>query len=291
MPRVRSKRWCFTLNNPTIEEKEFVNSLLGSPPTQDMSSLNLTYLIIGKESSQTGTPHYQGYLETSSRIGLRSLKSSMILLTRAHLEPARGTSKQALEYCKKEGDWAERGNPMRQKGSERRTDLEDIRSILENEKSLEKVADEHFSLFVQYRRGFEAYLSMKSPPRNWETRVIVLWGDTGTGKTRFCHAQSEGRSLWIAGDYQWFDGYTGQECVLLDDYRGEYPIQQFLKLTDRYPMQVPVKGGFTNWCPKKMYITSNTDPSTWYKDVGSRTREAFFRRLNTIHFIDKNIYE
>lgn len=122
------------------------------------------------------------------------------------------------------------------------------------------------------------------------TVVVVLWGDTGTGKTRFCHEQAAGRSMWSSGDYKWFDGYIGQEVVLLDDYRGEYPIQQFLKLTDRYPMQVPIKGGFTNWCPKKIYITSNVAPSLWYQDIGSRTKEAFMRRLNVINFIDKNIY-
>lgn len=97
-------------------------------------------------------------------------------------------------------------------------------------------------------------------------------------------------TFWTPGDYEWFDGYNGQEIVLFDDYRGEYPIQLFLKLTDRYAMSVKVKGGFTNWCPRKIYITSNTCPSTWYKDADTRTLDAFWRRLNAVHFINKNLY-
>jgi hypothetical protein len=155
----------------------------------------------------------------------------------------------------------------------------------------EDIAEKHFSKWVVYRKSFQAYASMNLPDRSWKTIVVVLWGDTGTGKTRFVHAQSSGRSLWSPGDYQWFDGYRGQEVVLFDDYRGEYPIQQFLKLTDRYPMSVPVKGGFCRWLPKKIYITSNVNPDAWYPDVHGRSFEAFKRRLTIVNFINKPIYD
>ncbi|AGS36190.1 replication-associated protein [Circoviridae 5 LDMD-2013] len=282
MPRVRAKRWCFTLNNPTDQEKDFMARLqLGELPTA--SNMKLTYLCFGREA--VSTPHLQGYLELEKKSSLSSMKT---FLTRAHWEKAKGSPKEAADYCKKDGDYEEVGKLSVGQGY--RTDLLNVKEVLDGGATVAELADSHFRLWVQYRRSFKAYVDLKATPRRWKTVVVVLWGDTGTGKTRFCHDQTGDRSMWTSGDYKWFDGYDGQEVVLWDDYRGEYPIQQFLKLTDRYPMNVPIKGGFTNWKPKKIYITSNCCPSTWYKDVGSRTHEAFMRRLDVINFINKPIY-
>jgi hypothetical protein len=119
---------------------------------------------------------------------------------------------------------------------------------------------------------------------------IVLWGRTGTGKTRFCYEQIKDSTYWSPGDYQWFDGYEGQRIVIIDDYRGEYPLPLFLKLLDRYPMRVPVKGSFVEWCPKKIFITSNIEPAHWYQ-TDYESNCAMLRRLNTIHNITSDLYE
>ena len=141
-----------------------------------------------------------------------------------------------------------------------------------------------------YRKAFNAYASLKQEKRSWKTRVVCLWGATGTGKTRFCYDQVMNSTVWSPGDFQWFDGYKGQEIVIIDDYRGEYPIQLFLKLCDRYPMQVPVKGDFTNWIPKKIYITSNVKPDLWYECDGA-SFDAFKRRFDVIHEIHQPLYD
>lgn len=162
---------------------------------------------------------------------------------------------------------------------------------MDSGKSVNDIAESHFSKWVVYRKSFTAYAALKIANRSWKTQVHVLWGITGTGKTRFVHDQIQDSTFWSPGDYQWFDGYIGQSIVLFDDYRGEYPLQLLLKLLDRYPMSVPVKGSFTSWCPKKIYITSNVDPDWWYKDADSRSIAALKRRLENVEFINQNIYE
>lgn len=156
--------------------------------------------------------------------------------------------------------------------------------------TLKELSDRHFSKWVVYRKSFEAYIAQKIPTRSWKTVVIVLWGTTGTGKTRFVWDQVQDRTIWCPGDYQWFDGYMGQDICLFDDYRGEYPIQTLLKLCDRYPMSVPVKGSFRNWCPKKIYITSNLDPHGWYPDAHHESIRAMLRRFAVIHQILEPLY-
>ena len=282
MTRSRSRRWCFTLNNYTHEDELMLQNLITTPVTAS----TVSYIIYGREVGSEGTAHLQGYLETKSKIGLRSLKS--LIGRRFHLEKARGSFQENKNYCTKEDQQPfEKGSPMQQG---KRTDLEEIKKYIDEGKDEEFIADNFFSQWVVYRKSFKAYATLKSKPRVRMTKCFVLWGKTGTGKTRFVHEQAEGRSLWTVSSHDWFDGYCNHEIVLLDDYRGEYPIALFLRLIDRYPMQVPVKGGFTEWNPSKVYITSNVEPRDWYPHLDADTYEAFMRRLSGIYEINVSLY-
>lgn len=169
--------------------------------------------------------------------------------------------------------------------------MEEIKELLDEGKSSSDIAESHFSKWVIYRRSFEAYLTRNSTPRSWKSKVHVLWGETGTGKTRYCHDQVMNTPFWSPGDFQWFDGYAEQKIVIIDDYRGEYSLPLFLKLCDRYPMRVPIKGGFVNWAPTKIYITSNVEPRLWYQECDGRSLQAMLRRLDSVEYISDKIYE
>lgn len=102
MTRVRSKRWCFTLNNYSEDDVLLLQS--------KVLSGHLTYLIFGREVGQLGTPHLQGYCETKQRIGLRSIKE-ILGNSRFHLEKAIGSLESNRIYCSKEGNSTELGKP------------------------------------------------------------------------------------------------------------------------------------------------------------------------------------
>lgn len=274
--RTRSKRWCFTLNNFTDDEELEVRSLA----SQD----SIQYLIYGQEVGANGTPHLQGYLETTTKKSLSSMKK--LIGSRFHLEAAKGTAAQNKEYCTKEGGTIfEEGSPMSQG---KRSDLDVIKKEIDEGASYRNIADNHFGKWVIYRRSFQEYMTLKITPRSWKTKVIVYWGKTGTGKTRKCHELADG--AWTPGDFIWFDGYNGHESVIIDDYRGEYPLPMLLKLLDRYPMQVPIKGGFVTWAPKTVYITSNVEPKDWYCLVDERSHAAFMRRLDEINEVQEPLF-
>lgn len=288
MPRQRrSKRWQFTLNNYVAQE-EFELQAHFAEDNQDRDGLKLKFLMYSYEVGESGTPHLQGYFETEKRVVLSTLKLQPGM-TRMHLEIAKGTLEQNREYITKAGPIAfESGTPMRQG---KRSDLMRIKEAIDEGASMREVAEQHFSQWVVYRRSFAAYSQMvHSVNRSWKTKVYVLWGSTGVGKTRFAMDQSIGRTLWIPGDYEWFDGYENHEIVIFDDYRGEYTVQFLLRLLDRYPMTVKVKGGFVNWAPRKIYITSNVPPSAWYVNADQQTKDALLRRVDNIYQINENLY-
>lgn len=97
----QSKRWCWTLNNPTQQE-------IGLIRDEDRRTTHsVSYLVFGREIGDNGTPHLQGYAEFSVRKRLATVKQ--YLGNRCHVEPARGRSTQAADYCKKDNDFDEYG--------------------------------------------------------------------------------------------------------------------------------------------------------------------------------------
>jgi hypothetical protein len=59
----------------------------------------------------------------------------------------------------------------------------------------------------------------------------------------------------------WFNPYNGEGTVVLDDYRkGKLPFATLLTTIDRYVRTVPVKGGFVDWNPQRIFITCPRTP-------------------------------
>lgn len=272
----RSKYWVFTVNNYTDDTYYELQGLYFSG--------TIGYLCIGFEVGENGTPHLQGYVEFSTRV-TRTFVSARI--PRAFVAVRRGTTEEAITYCKKEGEFYEEGSPQGTSPGAR-TDLAKIRDDIKAGTSNRDIAESHFSKWVIYRRSFEAYRDLLKQPRDWITEVYVFVGKTGTGKSRVAR-RAGANDLWVSWDSQckWFDGYNGQSNVLFDDFTGEgCNIGQFLQLLDRYSCTVAVKGGSANWNPRRIMFTSNKYPDEWFPSASPEQYEAFKRRISKLWRVD-----
>lgn len=272
----QSKYWCFTYNNYVENQVELLE--------QAFCSAGATYYVFGREVGANGTRHLQGYVEFLKRLRLSQLKS-LIPIPGIHYELRRGNASQASDYCKKEdGNFVEWGSiSLCRRGQ--RSDLETLHEALQERTSLLDISDNHFSSFIRYRRSIYAYRYLHAPQRNWVCSVIVYWGRTGTGKTRSVFENAT--NLWIYPGREWFDGYDQHKQVLFDEFTGStFKLGYLLKLLDRYPMQVPVKGDFVSWCPEEIYITSNLDPFTWFENANQEHVQALFRRITFIYHFE-----
>lgn len=146
---------------------------------------------------------------------------------------------------------------------------------------------------IRYSRGVQLAISyrdrlQRALPRP-ELSVCLRWGDAGTGKTSSVYAEHGYGSVFTlvtaANGSVWFDGYEGQDVLLIDDYRGFIPFQYFLKILDIYPLRLDVKGSFcyANWT--KIYITSNHPIEEWYREDSHHHLPALRRRIHRVeHF-------
>lgn len=263
-------------------------SLTGASIDADDNAGNFSYIVFGYEvGDETSTPHLQGYCELHRKLRMRGV-AALPGFSRARLAVRNGTAAQAATYCKKEGIFFDGGRISQGQGH--RSDLDEIREMIVAGSTDVQLAEANFPQWVIHRRSFEAYRNLITDPRNWETKVYVLVGDTGTGKSRVVHSASN--NLWCASDCEgrWFDGYCGQEDVLFDDFDGVgATIAVFLKLCDRYPMQVPIKGGFVNWRPRRIFFTSNTAAENWFPSASVVQFAAFRRRVTKYFQVDRSL--
>lgn len=105
MPRQISpaNAWCFTLNNYTEQEYEFLSSNFRNESEK-------YFYIVGKEVGESGTPHLQGYIALRNKSKkFRPLPTFAVKRDEGrnamHFERARGNREQNYKYCSKDGNF------------------------------------------------------------------------------------------------------------------------------------------------------------------------------------------
>jgi len=267
---VRARRWAFTLFNAKLTRDEVLSFV--------MCCSGVDYCIIGVEKCpSTGKVHYQGYLEFTNPTGMKIVKK---ILPTAHVETCKGDQASNMKYCKKEGDWAEKGTPKTQ-GS--REDLLDIRrlALSDGMSAVVNVGN------MQQIRVAEIYLKYWEAPRTSAPEVYWYWGEPGSGKTRAaeCASHASGERTWWSGkNSRWWEGYDGHENIIIDDYRRDRwcSFSELLRITDRYPYRIEVKGGSRQLVAKRIYITCPYSPEECFQDEPENIKQILRRIKETI---------
>lgn len=164
----RSKNWCFTLNNYTTED---VDRLMNA-------SSFVEYLIFGKEVGESGTPHLQGFVCFQSR---KRLNQVIALIGQCHCSVARFVQ-QSIEYCKKEGDYEEIGQPPAVSQG-KRNDLELFKEDVKmGNVDLKSIRELHSEVYAKYTRFCIEYVNDNNktgkvndyPLREWQTNLNLI---------------------------------------------------------------------------------------------------------------------
>ncbi len=224
----------------------------------------VTYAIFGREvCPTTGRKHLQGFVRFKNGRTFAGLKQ--LFGNDAHIEAAVGTPYQNYEYCSKDADFAECG--QRPTDSRRRKDLDAIKEDILSGKTIRSVIPKCSN--QQAIRFAETLCKYMEPSREEEMQVYWYYGPTGTGKTRSAFAEANAQfpnDVWCSGtNIKWWDGYDGHSAVILDDLRSEdVAYQVLLRILDRYPLRVEVKGGFRQLRAAAIWITCPYSPESFF---------------------------
>ena len=289
MPSVVNVRnACITCNNPTSEASEVLSRAEAAPVC--------TFLVFQKEVGASGTPHYQAYAEFSRAV--RFAYINRIFGSSCHVEPRSGPQDRAIAYCEKEeghldGPWRY-GDP-KSGASGSRTDLTTFKDAVKAGTPLIDLIESHTSVLARYPRFYDFLrVHFNRVPRD-SFEVRLLFGPPGTGKTEYVYNSVEFDHLYttpVMGSGFWLDQYAGERHALLDDFGGGLSgvsRTNLLRLTHKFPVKAPVKGGFTLWNPEIIWITTNLKPQEWY-DWSNRVHwAALVRRITYVQIHAKDL--
>lgn len=277
-----SRRYCFTLNNPTLQE---------CPTLENVE--HARYICYQLEAGANGTPHLQGYIEFSRPVRLTQVKRS---IPRAHLEVARGDHAANVRYCSKEprlGETIVLGVPPQQG---KRNDITEFISAVRRGSTEAELLDEHPSASARYprlRHAIKIADKLRTPKpllalKNWQIETLRIldspphprkihwiWDQTGNvGKTSLArHMMSLGDCFYCTGGkhVDILYAYGLESNIIFDFPRGyeekvPYPVLESLKngivFSSKYESKtmffdVPYIFVFANFKPDKTKLSAD----------------------------------
>lgn len=115
-----------------------------------------------------------------------------------------------------------------------------------------------------------------------ELTVTYLYGEPGTGKTRWVY-ENFGADLCRVTDYRHpFDGYTGESALCLDEFDGQIEITEMNTIADIYPLELPARYYNRPARYTDLILVSNKPPSDHYRYADDVLRRAFRRRIHRV---------
>lgn len=266
----RGRRWCFTWNN--YDEEEALNKLTS------LTKIGwVKRLIAGRETAPfTGTKHLQGYIHYSKALRMNQVKAD--LHPTVHLEVARASEKDNIEYCSKAEDlmidWT---HPVYNEQEEaknwtkRQDKQEETRELLE---SYLKMTTDAFEALYPYQAFHWANklrdwrISHTALLKPWGGQLHVknfwIWGEPGCGKSKWARSATDEYPSYPKNLNKWWDGYdpSAHRSVIIEDIdpsHGKWAAQFMKVWSDRYRFLGETKGSGVMVQPGTYFliVTSN----------------------------------
>ena len=238
-----------------------------------------SFLFAGLEVGESGTPHLQGYCEVKTPPLKFNRLKRFPLFVGAHIEKRKGSVRQAVDYCAKDGNVViEYGATSKKQGH--RQDLSDLTETIKSGATIAEIFEKHPECIYKFSKGISVARNAMIKPRdhNLEKIVHIYFGESGTGKTRYAVEKHPGAHLQKPGMKDWWDGYEGQKVVILDEYRSQFQFGTLLGLLDRYNEKVQFKGGSCNLVADKIIITMPVHPKFLYPNL-ENNRDGRMKQL------------
>lgn len=252
-----------------------------------------TYVCYGEEvAPTTGQKHLQAYIRFRD---CKTKSAAIKILKGFHVTLCVGDPEENIRYCAKtrENDrvpnevFVEFGTKpavLGEDGGQRTKEMWLEYKDAAKEGRIDDIDGEifikHYSSLKRIERDY-----MSLPADLEDTCGIWYYGDTGTGKSHAARAEFPG--AFLKRPNKWWDGYQGQDSVIVDDIDKSHKYLGFdLKIwADKYAYPGEVKGTTIQLRPKNIIVTSNYHPREIFHD-DPQILDPICRRFRVTRFAD-----
>ena len=290
----RSRKYQLTFNNPEKHKNCSHEDIKATLKKWD----SLVYFCMCDEIAKT--PHTHLYIQLKNPVYFSSVKKAF---PAAHIEEAQGNAEENRAYIRKEGKWenTEKGTTNLKEtfeeygtipkvGQGRRSDLESLYQMIKdgysNIEILEVNPDNILKLQHIDKARLEILYDRYKAERRLNLSVIYVSGQTGFHKSRDILDSHGDANVYRVTDYKHpFDAYTGEDVLVLEEYRSDLPIGNMLNYLDIYPLQLPARYNNRQACYNFVYIVSNWKLEEQYRNIQieqPETYQAWLRRIKKV---------
>lgn len=301
MPRTPSARkFQLTINNP------LEHGMSHEAMKEQLATLSsIIYWCMCDEIGEQGTPHTHIYIASKNPVMFTTLKKRF---PSAHIEAARGSHQENLDYIQKQGKWAddeksetnlldtfEEWGELPSDRQQRADNDAVILEMIKDGKTNIEIIDAFPSVMYKLEkleRMRQEYLKNENRNEFRILHVIYIWGKSRVGKTRSVMEKYGYENVYRVTNYNHpFDGYNGEEVILFDEFRSSLPLADMLKYLDGYPVYLPARYSDKIALFTIVYIISNIPLERQYAYEHANeplSWNAFKRRINEVYEMTEN---
>lgn len=251
-------------------------------------NLKASITVVCEEKHQDGNPHLHGWIEWENEFYTSNYRVFDYKDHHPHIgsmkNKLKNTRNNVLSYMlKQDTHLFTRGINIEEWKYSSTNKIKYIcQDLISGNVELPEMVDKNPNLLMNYTKlktNLASYKLDKAPHTNPFRTQENLWiySPPGTGKTYY--ATHLYPSFYLKPQSKWWDGYTGQPVVILDDY-DDPRLSHYIKIwADNYNTVGEIKNGSINLNYNVFIITSNYMPLyLWPND--RELRYAIYRRFN-----------
>lgn len=167
----------------------------------------------------------------------------------------------------------------------KRNDIEVAKEALNNGANMRDIIiNTKSNQVIQFAQKHLTYFEKK---RQWKPEIKWFYGPTKCSKSHTAKIEAGKDAYWQVKTIKWWDGYDAHENVVIDEFRGDFStFSDLLRLLDKYPYRIEVKGGYRQFLAKKIWITSNKHPIKLFRGMEDEAIDQLVRRIDVIKFMN-----
>lgn len=267
--RDKKRNWFLTYPQTDLTMADLLDRL--------KAKAELSEYLIAQEHHSDGGLHLHAYIKfMDDGIQLKDAPQFFSVGEKSgNYQPCR-SCKSVIQYCSKDGDYISNFDIESYLSKKRKLSVDTIQ-----QKSARQALTDGDIGISSIKHYILARSILCEPYEHDDVRGVWLYGPPGVGKSRY--VRDNHTSLYLKSQNKWFDGYEGEEAILLDDFdKPGKCLGHYLKIwTDRYSCTGEVKGGQVNLRHKFFIITSNYHMDEIF-DEDPILVQALRRRFNIV---------